>query len=222
MKQSAILLTIMLITSTTFAQNLDKIKTQCNSELFRIETIDNEKTVILEGNEYDSTIDPFTGMEKSNSRGAKVFLVGEKQTDYIMTAEMKFININLDNCEGCGWFGFAIRAQDFDNFEAVWFMPGTNKDNVAYIPIAHGIGPYWSEGYIKSEKGTAKLYKHEWFRAKVIVKGKDISIYINDELVLKKKASYYLTSGFAGCFVGTATDAAFRKLKIEAINNTQD
>jgi hypothetical protein len=156
-------------------------------------------------------------MEKSNSRDAKVFLIGEKQTDYIMTAEMKFININLDDCEGCGWFGFAIRAQDFDNFEAIWFMPGTDKNNVAYIPIAHGVGPYWAEGYMKSEKGTVKLPKNDWFKAKAIVKGKDISIYVNDELVLKKKASYYLTAGFAGFFVGTATDAAFRKVKIEKI-----
>ncbi len=219
MKQFAIIFSIMLITSTTIAQNIDvdKIITQCNSELFRTKIIDNEKIIIVEGNEYDSSIDSFTGMEKSNSRDAKVFLIGEKQTDYIMTAEMKFINLNLDNCEGCGWLGFAIRAQDFDNFEAVWFMPGTDKNNVAYIPIAHGVGPYWTEGYIKSEKGTVKLPKNDWFKTKVVVKGKDISIYVNNELILKKKASYYLTSGFAGFFVGTATDAAFRKVKIEEI-----
>jgi hypothetical protein len=73
----------------------------------------------------------------------------------------------------------------------------------------------WAEGYIKSEKGTVKLPKNDWFKAKAIVKGKDISIYVNNELVLEKKASYYLTSGYAGFFVGTATDAAFRKIKIE-------
>ena len=205
----------------SIAQSIDyeKVKIQNNSVLFKIQKIENNETIILEGNKYDASIDPFTGMEKSNSRDAKVFLIGEEQTDYIMTAEMKFININLENCKGCGWFGFAIRAQDFYNFEAVWFMPGVDENNVAYLPIAHGIGPYWAEGYLKSEKGTAKLQKNDWFEAKAIVKGKDISIYVNDELVLEKKASYYLTSGYAGFFVGTATDAAFRNVKIEKISN---
>lgn len=221
MKLPAINILLITMAFNSFAQNIDfkKVKIQNNSELFRIQKIENDEIIILEGNEYDASIDPFTGMEKSNSRDAKVFLIGEEQTDYMMTAEMKFININLENCEGCGWFGFAIRAQDFDNFEAVWFMPGVDKNNVAYIPIAHGIGPYWAEGYIKSEKGTVKLPKNDWFEAKAVVKGKVISIYVNNELVLEKKASYYLTSGYAGFFVGTSTDAAFRNVKIEKINN---
>jgi hypothetical protein len=221
MKLPTITTLLISMAFNSFAQNIDfeKVKIQNNSELFRIQKVDSEQIIQLEGNEYDATIDPFTGMEKSNSRDSKVFLIGEAQTDYIMTAEMKFIKINLENCKGCGWFGFAIRAQDFDNFEAVWFMPGVDENNVAYIPIAHGIGPYWAEGYIKSEKGTAKLPEDDWFEAKAVVKGKVISIYVNNELVLEKMASYYLTSGYAGFFVGTATDAAFRNVKIEKIKN---
>lgn len=218
MKHLTVLFTVIM-TCNIYAQNihLDTIQLHENSNLFKIELIDNEPIITLKGNEYDSSIDPFTGMEKDNSKGAKVILIGNKQTDYIMSAEMKFLDIHLNDCEGCGWLGFAIRAQDSDNFEAVWFMPGTIKNNVAYIPIAHGVGPYWAEAYIKSEKGTVKLPKNDWFKAKAIVKGKDISIYVNDELVMKKKASYYLTSGFAGFFVGTATDASFRRVKIEKI-----
>lgn len=219
MKRLIMVICLVVMISNGFAQNinLDEIETCNNSDLFRIETIDNEKTIILEGNKFDSSIDPFTGMERSNSRGAEVFLIGEKQTDYIMTAEMKFIRVNLDDCSDCGWLGFAIRAQDFDNFECVWFMPGMKKDNVAYIPFAHGIAPYWAEGYINSEKGTVKIPLNNWFKAEAVVKGKNISIYVNDELVLNKKASYYLTSGHAGLFVGTATDAAFRRISIRKI-----
>ncbi|MCI1681700.1 MAG: DUF1080 domain-containing protein [Bacteroides sp.] len=219
MKKSAIAICLIIMVSNTLAQNfnLDEVETRNNSDLFRIETIDNEKTIILEGNKFDSSIDPFTGMEKSNSRGAKVFLVGEVQTDYVMSTEMRLIKNNLEDCNDCGWLGFAIRTQDFDNFECVWFMPGMSKDNVAYIPFAHGIAPYWGEGYIKSEKGTVKLPQNDWFKTTVVVKGNNISIYVNSELVLKKKASYYLTSGYAGLFVGTATDAAFRKISIEKL-----
>jgi hypothetical protein len=199
--------------------DLTSIKAQKNSELFNIDTIDNEQVIILEGNQYNNEIDPFTGMEKDNSRGAKVMLLGEVQGDYLMTVEMKFLGINLDDCPRCGWFGYAIRAQDFDNFEAVWFMPGGGGESntVAYIPIAHGIGPYWSEAYNKSEKGNVKLPKNDWFKTKAVVKGKDISIYVDDNLVLKKKASYYLTTGTPGIFIGTATDAAFRRIRIEQI-----
>lgn len=219
MKKSVVVICLVIMVSNIFAQNInfDEVKFRNNSDLFRIETIDNEKTIILEGNKFDNSIDPFTGMEKSNSRGAKVFLIGGIQTDYVMSAEMKFIKANLDDCNDCGWFGFAIRAQDFDNFECVWFMPGMKRDNVAYIPFAHGVAPYWAEGYINSEKSTVKLPLNNWFKAKTVVKGKNISIYVNDELVLNKKASYYLTSGYAGLFVGTATDAAFRRISIRKI-----
>jgi hypothetical protein len=222
MKKLTIILCTVFSVFNSFAQNinLSKIKIQSNSDLFKVDTIDNQATLIFEGNVFEASIDSFTGMEKSNSRGAKVFLIGEKQTDYVITAEMKFVNINLDNCNGCGWFGFAIRAQDFDNFEAVWFMPRMDKNNVAYVPVAHGIAPYWTEAYKKSEKGTVKMPHNDWFEARAVVEGKDISIFVNNKLVLKKKASYYLTSGYAGFFVGTATDAAFRNVKIETISQS--
>lgn len=229
MRQTILFLIAMISVNQLYSQgedkqnnpylDLTKIKIQKNSGLFRIDTIDNEQVIMLQGNEYNSEIDPFTGMEKDNSRGAKVILLGDVQGDYVMTVEMKFLDINLDDCPGCGWFGYAIRAQDYDNFETVWFMPGgvDGSNTVAYMPIAHGVGPYWAEAYKKSEKGNVILPKNDWFKTKVVVEGKDISIYVDDILVLKKKASYYLTTGTPGLFVGTATDAAFRRIKIKGI-----
>jgi hypothetical protein len=66
------------------------------------------------------------------------------------------------------------------------------------------------------------LPKNEWFKTKVIVEGKNISIYVNNKLVLKKLASYFLTTGIPGLFAGTATDAAFRRIQIEKIREKND
>ncbi len=69
-----------------------------------------------------------------------------------MTVDMKFIGINID-FPGGGWFGFALRAQDLENYEIIWFMPGGTESNntVAYVPVAHNIVPWWTEAYEKQE-----------------------------------------------------------------------
>jgi hypothetical protein len=196
--------------------DLNQVSIQKNSGLIRIDTMGSEQVIIVSGNVYENAIDPFTGMEKGNSRGAKVILLGNEQGNYVMTAEMKFLGSHIANCPGCGWFGFAIRAQNCNDFEAVWFMPGGGGESktVAYIPIIYGIAPYWSEAYQKSTKGTVPLPKNDWFKTKVVVKGRDISVYVGEKLVLKKQASYFLTTGYPGLFAGTATDVAFRRIQI--------
>ena len=69
----------------------------------------------------------------------------------------------------------------------------------------------------KQEKGNIALTKNDWFTARVDVKGDEFSVYVNDQFVFKKKMSYYLTSGKPGLYVGTATDVAFRRIKIDKI-----
>lgn len=204
--------------NTTNYLDLTKIKIEKNSDLFIIDTIDNEQVLTLTGNAYNQEIDEFTGKEKDDVRG-KVILLGDKLGDYSMAVGMKFLGFHVENFPNGGWFGFALRAQDLENYEIIWFMPGGGGESntVAYVPVAHGVVPWWTEAYTKQEKGNIALPKNDWFTARVDVKGDEFSVYINNQFIFKKKMSYYLTLGKPGLYVGTATDVAFRRIKIDKI-----
>ncbi|MGD8305369.1 MAG: hypothetical protein PVF17_01825 [Ignavibacteria bacterium] len=223
--KSAVLFLILISSSNLMSQknigedyiDLTKVKMQENTDLFQIKTIENEQLLILEGNQYNEVLDDFTGKKIDDVRG-KAILIGEPQHDYSMIVDMKFMGINMD-FPGGGWFGFVLRAQDLENYEVIWFMPGgTESDNnIAYVPVAHNVVPWWTEAYGNQEKGNYPLPKDDWFTARVDVTGDEFSLYVNDKFILNKKMTYYLTSGTPGLFVGTATDVAFRRIKIEEI-----
>lgn len=222
-------LSILILYSISFAQverggnsmrmrryiDLNEIKIEKNSNLFQVDTLDNEQILLLKNNMYNQEIDSFTGRVVDDVRG-KVILLGEVKHDYMMTVDMKFLGTHID-MQGAGWFGFALRAQDCDNYEVVWFMPGgvEEANTVAYIPVAHGVVPWWTEAYSKQEKGDIPIPKDDWFTARIEVKGDEFSIYVDNTFVFKKKMAYYLKYGRPGLFVGTATDAVFRRIKIE-------
>jgi len=221
-----IVLTLILINSVSLMSqentdigyiNLNQIKIQKNSDLYKIRNIANEQILILEGNQYNDEIDDFTGKKIDDARG-KIILFGGAKRDYSMTVDMKFIGINID-FPGGGWFGFTLRAQDLQNYEIIWFMPGGTESNntIAYVPVAHNVVPWWTEAYEKQEKGNFLLPKNDWFTARVDVVGDEFSLFVNEQFIFKKKLTYYLTSGTPGLFVGTATDVSFRRIRIKEI-----
>ena len=194
--------------------DLKEIKIEKNSDLFQIDTLDNEPILILKDNMYNQDIDSFTGKIIDDVRG-KVLLFGEEKRDYTMTVDMKFLGAHID-LEGAGWFGIVIRAQDCDNYEVVWFMPGGTEgsNTVAYVPVAHGIVPWWTEAYAQQEKGDIFIPQNDWFTVRADVIGEQFSVYVNDQFTVEKKLTYYLQYGRPGLFVGTATDAAFRRIQM--------
>ena len=200
--------------------DLKKIKIEKNSDLFQITPLNNEQALILKNNLYNQKIDSLTGKEIDSVYG-KVILLGGVKKDYKMVVDMKFLGTHID-MKGAGWFGFTVRAQDCDNYELVWFMPGGAEETntVAYLPVAHGIIPWWTEAYSNQKKGNIRIPQKDWFTARIDVKGDEFTVYLNDQLVFNKKITYYLKSGRPGLFVGTATDVAFRRIRIEDINDS--
>ena len=232
MKKVIVILLIVIVYSILVAQierdvnsmmmdqyiDLNKIQMEKNSDLFKIDTLGNEQVLILENNMYNQEIDSFTGRAIDDVRG-KVILLGEVKQDCMMTVDMKFLGTHID-LQGAGWFGFAIRAQDCDNYEVIWFMPGGAEEanTVAHVTVAHGVVPWWTEAYAKQEKGNVFIPQNDWFTARVEVIGDEFSIFVNNQFVFKKKLAYYLKSGYPGLFVGTATDVVFRRIHIEDIH----
>jgi len=225
MKHMILSVFILLLVSSIFSSSrqdpsdesfldLNKIKIKKNSSLFKIEIQSNEQVLQVINNVYNPEIDKKSGKPVDDVKG-KVILLGPVQNDYSMEADMKFLGHHLE-MEAAGWFGFVIRAQDCDNYEVIWFMPGAEgESSVAYVPVAHGIVPWWTEAYSTQKKGNIPVPKNKWFRGRIDVIGDELSVYVGDNFIFKKKLTYYLKEGRPGFFVGTATDVVFRRIKIK-------
>lgn len=183
--------------------DLTQIQLETNSTLWQILQLDHELTIQITNN-----------TDEDELRG-KVALLPETKHNYRMWVELKLLGHYLED-ENAGWFGLVMRAQDVDNFELVWFMPNVKHyENVAYLPVAHGIVPWWTEAYATQYKGKVALPKKDWFLVQLDVVGDEFTLYINDEKIMHKRFTYYLENGRPGFYIGTATNAAFRLVKFE-------
>jgi hypothetical protein len=185
---------------------LSKESIQTNSPLWQIAELEGEQVIQVTGN------------AEADHVGGKVALLGRSRRDYSMWAELKFLGHHLGDRKA-GWFGLVMRARDLENYELVWFMPqAEGGKTVAYLSVAHGIVPWWTEAYVGQQKGTAHIPDDAWFRTRVDVLKDKMSLYLEDQPVFTKKLTYYLSEGFPGLYVGTATDAAFRRIVIEDLS----
>jgi hypothetical protein len=184
---------------------LSKETLDTNDDLWQIEEVEGEAILHIVKN-----------MSQDYIHG-KVALFRERLKNYRMRAEMRFLGHHMAEGSG-GWFGFAIRAQDTENYELVWFMPNAGDEKaIAYVPVAHGIVPWWAEAYSTQQKGVAAIPADDWFQAQVEAKDDEFAIYVEGRKVFTKRFSYYLDEGRPGFYVGTATDAAFRRVEIESL-----
>jgi len=47
-------------------------------------------------------------------------------------------------------------------------MPNAETGNtVAYVPVAHGVVPWWAEAYASQKKGDSHILINSWFQARV-------------------------------------------------------
>jgi hypothetical protein len=195
---------------------LRKAVLEKSSPLWSISEVEGEQVLQVTGN-IATTYETGTAAYLVEDRLGKVALIGEAKHNYRMQAEMRFLGHHHPMARA-GWFGFAIRAQDFLNYEIVWFIPNAEAGNtVAYVPVAHGIVPWWTEAYAGQKKGNAHIPTNAWFHARLDVIDDEFTVYVEDRLVFTKKITYYLTKGRPGFYVGTATDAAFRRVIIEDV-----
>lgn len=189
---------------------------ETNSQLWQINTLNTEPVLQVIGN-VPTTEKSGTAAYLDEDHLGKVALIGGVKRNYRMQAEMRFLRFHRPPLKG-GWFGFVIRAQDVLNYELVWFMPNSESGNTAaYVPVAHGVVPWWAEAYAKQEKGNVYIPDNSWFQASINVVGDEFTVFVEDHPVFTKKITYYFKEGRPGFFVGTATDAAFRRIVIEGL-----
>ena len=194
--------------------DLRTVTLETNSPLWQVKEFEKEPVLQVIGNAATTQRTGVAAYLNEDHIG-KVALIGGVRQNYRMQAEMRFLGHHHPNPRA-GWFGFAIRAQDSLNYEIVWFMPSAEPGSTAaYVPVAHGIVPWWTEAYANQKKGDADIPSDAWFKARVDVVGDEFTVYVADKVVFTKKITYYFREGRPGLFVGTATDAAFRRIVIE-------
>lgn len=57
-----------------------------------------------------------------------------------------------------------------------------------------------------------------WFRERVDVVDDEITLQVEEQVVLTKKLTYYFSTGCPGFYVGTSMDAMFRQILIQDLN----
>lgn len=185
--------------------DFSEVPLENNSSLWQLMELEDEQVLQIVGN-----ID-------ADHVSGKVALIGPIKRNYSMQAELRFLGHHLSQ-ERAGWFGVVMRAQDLENYELVWFMPNAESGKTAaYVPVAHGIVPWWTEAYATQEKGSVPIPTNSWFQVRVEVKGDAMSLFVEDNLIFSKKLTYYLSDGRPGLYVGTATDAAFKRIVIKEL-----
>ncbi|MFH0778335.1 MAG: hypothetical protein V2A71_06850, partial [Candidatus Eisenbacteria bacterium] len=76
--------------------------------------------------------------------------------------------------------------------------------------------------YTTQQKGGPKLPANDWFDARVDVVDDSVTVYVNETAIFTKKLTYYLKKGRPGFYVGTGTDASFRRVEIEDLPESSD
>lgn len=179
----------------------------CNSPLWQVADLDGPALAVI-------------GNITPDEEGGKVALFGDPEwTDVAVEAEMRFLAGRMPDNPLRGWFGVALRAQDTENYELFWLMPQQSGQvgAAAYVPVAHGVVPWWTEAYAAQAHGRADVPPDAWIPVRAEVRGRAARLYAGGELALEKTLSYYLRRGRAGFYVGTLTDAAFRNIRVVAL-----
>jgi len=127
--------------------------------------------------------------------------------------------------------GLAFRAQDGDHYDKIYFRPfnsGTAKhqNTVQYAVVGNqslGWRPLRENFPGKFESG-ADVPIMEWFRAKLVIKGDTVNVYVNDEpepvLVVNQTLSGYEKGGI-GIWGWNAYFSNFKYTPMEAAPRTR-
>jgi len=119
-----------------------------------------------------------------------------------------------------GFVGLAFRIGDAHHYEVVYFRPESSGtiNAIQYMPEKKADFNWWD---YESDKYQAKttLPLHAWFHVKVIVKGGNLSVFVN-----RSAASSFtyglldgsLKSGSVGFWLGNSAVGAYKNLVVTA------
>jgi hypothetical protein len=184
----------------------DLARCESNSPLWRLMEDDGEPCIGLVGNTFED-----------HERGKTLVFGDPEWSDYALELETKVVTARMPN-PLTAWWGLGLRALDPYNMECFFFRPpASGSAGLAYVPIAHGLQPVWTESYRTQQFGPAVVPFGEWMQVRAEVRGREAQVWVGGQLVMSKTLTYYLWKGRPALYVGTVTDALFRRIRVEAI-----
>jgi hypothetical protein len=118
-----------------------------------------------------------------------------------------------------GFVGVAFHIQDSNHYETVYFRPGASGtgEAVQYMPKKKAEFDWW-DYEAASWQSSAVLPETNWFHVKIVIKGREMKVYLDNKpapVMIRSDLDASLPRGSAGFWLGNSPSGAYRNLKIE-------
>ena len=118
-----------------------------------------------------------------------------------------------------GFVGIAFHIQDSNHYETLYFRPGSSgtAEAVQYMPKKKPEFDWWDYEAASWQAG-AVLPETGWFHVKVVIKGREMKVYLDNQpapVMSRKDLDSSLPHGSAGFWLGNSSSGAYKNLKIE-------
>lgn len=127
------------------------------------------------------------------------------------------IEADIASPYGGGYIGLAFRIKDGHHFETVYFRTASSykPEAMQYMPQIGEVFNYWRySDHIYQAK--AKLPFKKWFHVKLVVKGTQLNVFVNDEQVFAyNDLNKDIDRGSVGFWLGTNLVGAYKNLHIQ-------
>jgi len=120
---------------------------------------------------------------------------------------------------GNDYIGLAFRIMDANHYESLYFRPASSNtiNAVQYMPEKKAEFNWWD---YEADKYQAKatLPSTAWFHVKAVVKGRQLTVYVNRQskpAMIRNDLDPSLKSGSVGFWFGNSTACAYKDLTIK-------
>jgi len=161
--------------------------------------------------------------------GSQAFTLIRKVADS-KSASLAYPN-NLDFTDGSieldiaspngknGFVGLAFHIRDSNHYETLYFRLGSSGtgEAVQYMPKKKPEFNWWDYEAL-SWQASATLPETGWFHVKVVVKGREMKVYLNDQpapIMSRTDLDPALPHGSVGFWLGNCPSGAYKNLKIK-------
>ena len=193
---------------------------QKKSKTHNYNTIETAQWVLLNSDGVSSTMQTY--------KGSKALIIKKSFNNYKFGAVAYPRNLNFTDGEieldmasttGKDFVGLAFRIQDAHHYQTLYFRPESSGtiNAIQYMPEKKADFNWWD---YEADKYQAKaiLPATDWFHIKAVVKGQQLTVYVNHQ---SKPAMVYtaldpeLKNGSVGFWFGNSLSCAYKNLTVK-------
>src|ERR1700722_1207861 len=121
-----------------------------------------------------------------------------------------------------GFVGLAFHIQDSNHYETLYFRPGSSGtgEAIQYMPKKKPQFDWWDYEAASYQAGCV-LPEKDWFHVKVVVRNREMTVYLNDQptpVMTRSDLDPALPKGSVGFWLGNCTAGAYKNLKIKKLD----